>query len=75
MINAEANMMLMIKVFKREVLAKKNKKQKLAEDSESDFKINFENVEMNHIKHKMLTLLTKISRMKLSSMFYYFNLS
>ena len=63
MISAEANMMLMIKVSRKKfkfiitthiLLMKKNKKQRLTENLESDFETDFENVKINHIKHRML---------------------
>ena len=57
------------------MLAKKNKKQKLTKKVKSDFEINFENIEIDHTKHKMLQLFTKIFKMKLDNKFYHSDLS
>ena len=63
MISTEANMILMIKVFRKKskfiiithiLLIKKNKKWRLTKDSESDFKTDFENVEINYTKYRIL---------------------
>ena len=57
------------------MLVKKNKKQKLIEKAESDFKTDFENVEIDCTKCRMLQLFTKTFRMKLDSKSYHSDLS
>ena len=57
------------------MLVKKNKKWKLIEKIKFDFEINFENVEIDYTKHKILQLFTKIFKIKLDNKFYHSDLS
>ena len=54
---------------------KQNKKQQLADQSESDNKLDFKIIEVEQSKHKILQLFTKTSHMKIDNMIYHSDLS
>ena len=54
---------------------KQNKKQQLADQSESDDELDFKIIEVGQFKHKILQLSTKTSHMKINNMTYHSDLS
>ena len=55
--------------------AKHNRKQQLTEQSELDNEIDFETVQIEHFKHRVLQMLTKTFCMKMNDMTYHTDLS
>jgi len=55
--------------------AKHNRKQQLTEQSELDNEIDFETVQIEHFKHRVLQMSTKTFHMKMNDMTYHTDLS